>query len=150
LRLSQKRTPTIVRVRLNENEKNNSKCTPTIARVHLIEKRSQTMENQLFAHSEILDLPERAEYATEGIVSKKIIQKDTGNVTLFAFDKGQKLSEHSAPFDALVQVLEGRAEIKINSKPFVVEAGKAIIMPANVPHAVDAIEKFKMLLTMIR
>jgi quercetin dioxygenase-like cupin family protein len=71
-------------------------------------------------------------------------------VSLFAFDKGQRLSEHSAPFDAMVQVLEGRAEILINKVPYEVNAGQAIIMPANIPHAVIAVERFKMLLTMIK
>jgi quercetin dioxygenase-like cupin family protein len=71
-------------------------------------------------------------------------------VTLFAFDKGQKLSEHSAPFDAMIQVLEGKAEVMINRVPYEVNGGQAIIMPANIPHAVNAIEKFKMLLTMIK
>jgi quercetin dioxygenase-like cupin family protein len=79
-----------------------------------------------------------------------VIQQDKGNVTLFAFDSGQKLSEHTAPFDALVQVLEGKADIIIEGKSFEVEAGRAIIMPANIPHAVNASVRFKMLLTMIK
>jgi quercetin dioxygenase-like cupin family protein len=108
------------------------------------------MENQLFAHSQVMDFASKVEYSSEGIVSKKIIQKESGNITLFAFDKGQKLSEHSAPFDAVVQVLDGKVEIHIDHKPYIVEKGQAIIMPANIPHAVDAIENFKMLLTMIR
>jgi quercetin dioxygenase-like cupin family protein len=78
------------------------------------------------------------------------LQKDKGNVSLFAFDKDQKLSEHSAPFDALVQVIEGRAEIVINKKPFLLNAGQSIIMPANISHAVNAVERFKMLLIMIK
>ena len=93
---------------------------------------------------------ELIEYSLGGIVSKKVIQKETGNVTLFAFDKEQKLSEHTAPFDALVQVLEGEAEIVIGGNPNILEAGMSIIMPANIPHAVNAIAPFKMLLTMIR
>ena len=108
------------------------------------------METPLFNHSTILAFNEKIEYSIEGIVSKRVIQKDKGNVTLFAFDKGQKLSEHSAPFDALIQVLEGKAEILINRVPFEVTAGQAIIMPANIPHAVNAVEKFKMLLIMIK
>ncbi len=108
------------------------------------------MENQLFAHSQILDFASKVEYSPEGIVSKKVIQKESGNITLFAFDKDQKLSEHSAPFDAVVQVLDGKVEIQIDRKPYILEKGQSIIMPANIPHAVNAIEKFKMLLTMIR
>jgi len=108
------------------------------------------METNLFSHSTIMNFSEKVDYSAEGIVSKRVIQKEKGNVTLFAFDKGQKLSEHSAPFDALIQVLEGKAEILINRVPFEVTAGQAIIMPANIPHAVNAVEKFKMLLIMIK
>ncbi|HPT14297.1 MAG TPA: cupin domain-containing protein [Bacteroidales bacterium] len=89
-------------------------------------------------------------YEDNGIVSKQIIKKSTGNVTLFAFAAGQMLSEHSAPFDALVQVIEGSAEIVIGGIANTVKAGESIIMPANIPHGVNAHEKFKMLLTMIR
>jgi quercetin dioxygenase-like cupin family protein len=98
----------------------------------------------------ILNFTKDVDYSIDGIVSKRILQKDTGNVSLFSFDKGQQLSEHSAPFDAMVQVLEGKAEIRIDKKPFTLEAGETIIMPANIPHAVFATEKFKMLLTMIK
>lgn len=108
------------------------------------------METQLFSHSQVMNFAEQVDYSPEGIVSKRVIQKETGNVTLFAFDKDQKLSEHSAPFDAMVQVLEGKAEILINRQPYQLTAGQSIIMPANIPHAVNAIEKFKMLLTMIK
>lgn len=97
-----------------------------------------------------MNFAEKVDYSAEGIVSKRVIQKEKGNISLFAFDKGQKLSEHTAPFDALVQVLEGRAEIVIAGRPYSVAAGQAIIMPASVPHAVNAVEKFKMLLTMIK
>lgn len=89
-------------------------------------------------------------YENDGIVSKRIIQQEKGNITLFAFDKGQKLSEHTAPFDALVQVLDGSAEIVIGGNAFQLITGQSIIMPANVSHAVNANEKFIMLLTMIR
>ncbi|HRK88330.1 MAG TPA: cupin domain-containing protein, partial [Anaerolineales bacterium] len=75
---------------------------------------------------------------------------DTGNVTLFAFDKEQGLSEHTAPFDALVHIIEGEAEVRISGTPYQLQAGDAIIMPANEPHALKAVQKFKMLLTMIR
>jgi quercetin dioxygenase-like cupin family protein len=108
------------------------------------------METTLFNHSQVMSFAEMVDYSVEGIVSKRVIQKDKGNISLFAFDQGQKLSEHTAPFDALAQVLEGRAEIVIAGKPFEVTAGQAIIMPANVPHAVNATDKFKMLLTMIK
>jgi quercetin dioxygenase-like cupin family protein len=108
------------------------------------------METPLFSHSQVMNFNDKVDYSTEGIVSKRVIQKDKGNVTLFAFDKGQKLSEHSAPFDAMVQVLEGKAEILINRVSFILAVGQAIIMPANIPHAVNAAEKFKMLLTMIK
>lgn len=108
------------------------------------------MDTQLFYHSQIINFTDKVDYSPEGIVSKRVIQKEKGNVTLFAFDKGQQLSEHSAPFDAMIQVLEGRAEILINRVPFSLSGGQSIIMPANIPHAVNAVEKFKMLLTMIK
>ena len=90
------------------------------------------------------------DYANDSIVSKTIIDKSAGTITLFAFDKGQKLSEHTAPYDAVVQVLDGSADLTIGGKLTNVSAGQIIIMPANVPHAVAAKEKFKMLLIMIR
>ena len=89
-------------------------------------------------------------YQESAVVSRSVLKADTGNVTLFAFDKGQELSEHTAPFDALVQVLEGDAEITISGKAFLLQAGNSIVLPANEPHAVRAVKKFKMLLTMIR
>jgi quercetin dioxygenase-like cupin family protein len=97
-----------------------------------------------------MNFAEKVDYSPEGIVSKQVIKKEKGNITLFAFDKGQQLSEHSAPFDAMVQVLDGQAEILINRVPYKLLAGQAIIMPANIPHALNAVEKFKMLLTMIK
>jgi quercetin dioxygenase-like cupin family protein len=90
------------------------------------------------------------EYQSGAVVSKTIIKKPTGTVTLFAFDEGQGLSEHTAPFDALVQILDGEAEITISGNPFHVHEGEALILPANKPHALAATKKFKMLLTMIR
>ena len=90
------------------------------------------------------------EYATDSIVSKTILDKPAGTITLFAFDKGQGLSEHTAPYDAVVQILDGNAAITIAGKEVAVSAGEIIVMPANVPHAVFAKEKLKMLLTMIR
>jgi quercetin dioxygenase-like cupin family protein len=91
-----------------------------------------------------------AEYQTGTIVSRQISKAEGGNVTLFAFDAGQELSEHTAPFDALVHVLDGEADIKISGKPFQVKTGEALLMPANQPHALKAVKKFKMLLTMIK
>lgn len=89
-------------------------------------------------------------YQKDAVVSKTLIDKKTGTVTLFAFDQGQGLSEHTAPFDALVQVLDGAVEIRISGNPFHLKQGEMIIMPANQPHALKAIEAFKMLLTMIK
>jgi len=97
-----------------------------------------------------ISLVHRVDYQKDAIVSKTIIDKKTGTVTLFAFDQGQGLSEHTAPFDALVQVLDGEVEIKISSKSFHLKQGEIITMPANEPHALTAVQRFKMLLTMIR
>jgi quercetin dioxygenase-like cupin family protein len=90
------------------------------------------------------------EYATNSIVSKTILDKSAGTITLFAFDKGQKLSEHTTPYDAVVQVIDGQGLFTIGGKNINVQAGQIIIMPANVPHSAAAEENFKMLLTMIR
>ena len=90
------------------------------------------------------------DYAEGGVVSKEFVRTNTGTLTLFAFDEGQGLSEHSAPFDATVQVIDGEAEIKIDGVAHTVKAGEMIIMPANHPHALFAHKRFKMLLTMIR
>ena len=89
-------------------------------------------------------------YQAGAVVSRVIVKKKTGTVTLFAFDKAQGLSEHTAPFDALVQVLDGVAEITIGGVPHRLAKDEMILMPANVPHAVNARQRFKMLLTMIR
>jgi quercetin dioxygenase-like cupin family protein len=89
-------------------------------------------------------------YATDSIVSKTILDKPTGTLTLFAFDQGQKLSEHTSPYDATVQVIDGRATVTIAGQDHDVAAGELVIMPAHVPHAVAAAEPFKMLLIMIR
>jgi quercetin dioxygenase-like cupin family protein len=100
--------------------------------------------------SEILKVASLAEYQTGAVVSRQVTKAEAGNVTLFAFDEGQELSEHTAPYDALVHILDGEAEIKIAGKPYLLKAGEGIIMPANEPHALKAVGKFKMLLTMIR
>lgn len=89
-------------------------------------------------------------YDAGAVVSRTIIQKPVGTVTLFSFDKGQGLSEHTAPFDAMVEVLDGEAQISIDRKKVLVKAGEFIIMPANVPHALQAVKKFKMALIMIK
>jgi quercetin dioxygenase-like cupin family protein len=99
---------------------------------------------------EILNLKELVSYQVGSVVSRQITKADAGNVTLFSFDAGQELSEHTAPFDALVHIVEGQAEIIISGKSFQLKSGQAIIMPANDPHAVKATSQFKMLLTMIR
>jgi quercetin dioxygenase-like cupin family protein len=95
-------------------------------------------------------LADLVEYSEDSIVSKTILDKSAGTITLFAFDKGQKLSEHTAPYDAVVQVLDGHGQLTIDGREKRLTAGEIIIMPGNVPHAVTAREKFKMLLTMIR
>lgn len=88
--------------------------------------------------------------AEGGIVSRTLVENEAGTITLFAFDAGQGLSEHTAPFDAFVQVIEGAAEFVIGGRTHAVHAGEAILMPAGVPHAVRAARRFKMLLTMLR
>ena len=103
-----------------------------------------------FNHSTIINFKKDIEYASNSVLSKRVLEQKTGNITLFSFDKGQKLSEHSAPFDAIVQVMEGQVEITIDKKPYILKEGETIIMPANIPHALLAVEKFKMLLTMIK
>jgi quercetin dioxygenase-like cupin family protein len=97
-----------------------------------------------------IDLAELVDYQKETIVSKEIMRKDAGTVTLFAFDKEQGLSEHTAPFNALVYILDGQAQITISGKPFYLRSGQMIIMPANKPHALKARKRFKMLLVMLK
>ncbi len=99
---------------------------------------------------QVLRLADLAPYQEGSIVSRQLIKKDVGNVTLFAFAAGQGLSEHTAPFDALVHVIDGEADVVIAGQPFRLSAGDAIVMPANRPHALDAVTPFRMLLTMIR
>ena len=90
------------------------------------------------------------QYQEDAVVSRELIQKTTGTVTLFAFDKNQGLSEHTAPYDALVMITDGRAEITVSGIKHELEAGEMLLMPANSPHALKAIEPFKMVLTMIK
>ena len=97
-----------------------------------------------------VSLADMVDYQDDSVVSKTVIKKKTGSVTLFAFDQGQGLSEHTAPFDAMVQVLDGEVEIKISGKPFHLKQGEMIIMPANEPHALNAVKRFKMMLIMVK
>lgn len=90
------------------------------------------------------------DYQAGAVVSRELVKKKTGSVTVFAFDQGQGLSEHTAPFDALVQILDGVAEITIGGAPHLLGKDEMILMPANVPHALKAVERFKMMLVMIR
>lgn len=108
------------------------------------------MTENTFNTAELYTLKDMISYSEGATVSKIITRNEKGNLTLFAFDKGQNLSEHSAPFDAIVQVLEGTGTIIINKKEHVVNEGQLIIMPANLPHAIEANQKFKMLLIMIK
>jgi quercetin dioxygenase-like cupin family protein len=103
-----------------------------------------------FEKSTAFNLARSVEYSENATVSKMVLKKETGNITLFAFDKGQGLSEHSAPFDAFVMITEGRGTVIINRHPHDLAAGEFIVMPANIPHAIQAPEKFKMMLVMIR
>jgi quercetin dioxygenase-like cupin family protein len=98
----------------------------------------------------VAQLNSLVDFQSGSIVSKEIIKKTAGTVTLFAFDEGQGLSEHTAPFDAMVHAVEGEGSITISGKPYVLKAGDMIVMPAGEPHALKALKKFKMLLVMIR
>ncbi len=97
-----------------------------------------------------LKMVDLAQYQPGSVVSRTIVDKKTGTVTFFAFDEGQGLSEHTAPFDALVSLLEGEAEVVIAGKLVLLAEGDMVLMPANQPHSLKAVKKFKMLLTMIR
>jgi len=103
-----------------------------------------------FEKGKIFSYESSIEYADSAVVSKHIVKKESGNMSLFAFDKGEGLSEHTAPFDAVVSVVDGTAEVLIDGQSHVLENGDNIIMPAHVPHALHAIGKFKMVLTMIK
>lgn len=98
----------------------------------------------------VIKTEDLVEYQENAVVSKEIIKKETGTVTVFAFDKGEGLSEHAAPFDAIVQVIDGKLELKLDGELNTLEKGDMILMPANSPHALTAVEKFKMVLTMIK
>ncbi len=107
-------------------------------------------KNNADATPEVNRLAGMVEYQQGSIVSRTLIKRDKGTVTLFAFDKGSALSEHTAPFDALVYVVEGDTEITIDGDAFFLTAGETVILPANRPHGLAAVSRFKMLLTMIR
>ena len=102
------------------------------------------------AGPEIAVAAELVNYQDGSIVSREIVKKPTGNVTIFAFAEGQSMSEHTSPFEALVHVLDGEAEISIAGKPHHLQSGEMILMPAQQPHALKALKQFKMILTMIR
>ncbi len=108
------------------------------------------MNEQASLAGEVLTLSELINYQEGSVVSRTLVDRGIGTITLFAFDKGQGLSEHTAPFDAVVQVVDGESEITISGEKHYLHAGQMIIMPANQPHSVKAVEKFKMLLVMIR
>lgn len=108
------------------------------------------MSNTDVKNPEIIDLVNSLSYQSGSVVSKVFLKKPSGNITLFAFDKGEGLSEHTAPFDAFVQMLDGEAEITIGGKPYNLKAGESIIMPADVPHALKAVSAYKMLLVMLK
>lgn len=102
------------------------------------------------AKGKAFNLKSLAVYAEGSVVSRTLTENPSGTITVFAFDEGQGLSEHSAPYDAVVQVIDGKVEIGIGGKPHKLSEGDIIVMPANIPHKLRAIEKFKMLLTMIK
>jgi len=110
-------------------------------------ERKKDPEGLVAGVNRLIDL---VAYQSGSVVSRTLIDQRTGTVTLFSFDEGQGLSEHTAPFDALVCLLDGEAEISISGKPLHLREGEMVIMPANQPHALKAIKRFKMLLTMIR
>jgi quercetin dioxygenase-like cupin family protein len=97
-----------------------------------------------------LDIKTLVDYSEDSIVSKTLIDTKAGTITLFAFDLGQGLSEHTAPYDAIVQIIDGDAQITIGGNAIRASAGNMVVMPANIPHALKAVKRFKMLLTMIR
>ena len=108
------------------------------------------MGSNEFDRAKVFSLSESVDYSEGGIVSKTVLKKETGNISLFSFDKGEALSEHTAPFDAMITVVDGTGEVIIGGKSFILTIGQTIIMPANITHAVNAVEKFKMVLTMIK
>ena len=114
----------------------------------MVHSEKQTGSEKLAG--KVVRLADLVDYQDGAVVSREIINKKTGTVTLFAFDKGQGLSEHTAPFDALVYIIGGEADITISGKTLRLKEGEMVIMPANQPHALKAVGRFKMILTMIR
>lgn len=110
----------------------------------------QSQSKREIPAAEVSRLLELVNYQEGAVVSRTLVHRATGTVTLFAFDEGQGLSEHTAPFDALAHLLEGSAEIVVSGKPLLTNAGEAVLMPAHQPHSLKALTRFKMLLTMIR
>ena len=110
----------------------------------------QTQSKREMPIAEVVRLIDLVNYQEGAVVSRTLVNRPTGTVTLFAFDEGQGLSEHTAPFDAVAHLLEGKAEIAVSGKPLRTAEGEAVLMPANQPHSLKALSKFKMLLTMIR
>lgn len=108
------------------------------------------MKQNEFQSADVFTMGRSIEYAANAIVSKMVIKKPEGHITLFAFDSGEELSEHTSPFDALVQIIDGTAEVLIFGQSFTLHSGESIILPGNVPHGMKAAERFKMLLTMIK
>ena len=106
--------------------------------------------NELFEKGTVLNMATMIEYSAGGVISKQVLKNNMGNITLFSFDKGQGLSEHTAPFDAMVEIIDGEAEITIGGNPLILTVGQSVIMPANISHALHAKQQFKMLLTMIK
>jgi len=115
-----------------------------------MEQHPRSKTSHALAAGGKVSLAELVSYQSGAVVSREILKKPTGTVTVFAFDQGQGLSEHTAPFDALVLVLEGEVEIRIAGQPHRLGSGEMILMPAHQPHALKALQRFKMLLTMIR
>lgn len=108
------------------------------------------MANNEFDKAVKFTYDESINYSENAVVSKHILRKPNGNISLFAFDKGEELSEHTAPFDAVVHIVDGKADIIIDGKSNILETNETIVMPANIPHALKAVERFKMVLTMIK
>ena len=100
--------------------------------------------------STIYQIDKLVEYQENSVVSKELVKKETGTITVFAFDKGEGLSEHAAPYDAMIQIIDGKLELTLNKKLYTLEKGDMIIMPANAPQALHAAERFKMILSMIK
>jgi quercetin dioxygenase-like cupin family protein len=109
-----------------------------------MKSENKEIKEKVFTYQELVH------YQYRSIVSSQIMDRNTGSVTVFAFDKGEKLSEHTSPFDALVQIVEGKAVLTVQGKEYTLSSGHALIMPSNIPHTVRAEERLKMVLIMIR